>query len=117
VVLAACSDDRGDETTSSEADADIATSSADDDTADATDAENAMVDQAPAGPATVSVDGQGIAYVEVLAGSCTISDDAITYGFAAAPNPDGEGVIGYYPAPVDVGDARSAAPADPARFV
>lgn len=117
MVLAACSDDSGVETTSSDAGADTATSSADDDRADATDAENAVVDQAPAGQATVSVDGQEIVYVEVLAGSCTISDNAITYGFAAAPNLDGEGVIGYHPAPVDVGDARSAPPADPARLV
>lgn len=65
-----------------------------------------------------------ISFEEVLVGGCSISDVAITYGFVAAdgvttlaaglnnadsewlgsiaadvPNPDGEGVIGYYPTP------------------
>ncbi len=108
----------------------VDSSSADDDMADdsggADASGGAVVDPAPAGQASASVDGQDIAFDQVLAGGCTISDDAITYGFAAVdgvttlaaglnrmdgewlgsisvdvPNPDGEGLIGYYPAPAE----------------
>jgi hypothetical protein len=129
MLSAACGDD-GDETSSGEAATAVDSSSADNDMADDNDGDDAssgaVANQAPAGQASVTVGGQDIAFDEVLAGGCTISDDAITYGFAAAdgvttlaaglnrmdgewlgsiavdvPNPDGEGVIGYYPAPAE----------------
>ena len=130
-LLSACgSDDGGDDASSNDVAADPGTSSADSDPADGADGEDAsggaVVDPAPAGKATVSVDGRDITFEEVLFDSCAISDDAVTYGFAAAdgvttlaaglnhmdgdwlgsiavdvPNPDGEGVIGYYPAPAE----------------
>ena len=129
-LLGACSDDDGDETSSSEAASDGGGASADEGMADDTDGGDSsggeVVGSPPAGQAAVSVDGQDITFEEVLAGGCSISDDAISYGFAAAdgvttlgaglnnmegewvgsiavdvPNPDGEGVIGYYPAPVE----------------
>lgn len=129
-LLGACGDDDGEEASSSEAASDVDSGSAGDGMADDADGDNAsggaVVGPAPAGQAMASVDGQEITFDEVLAGGCSISDEAITYGFAAAdgvttlgaglnhmdgewmgsiavdvPNPDGEGVIGYYPAPVE----------------
>jgi len=129
-LLGACSDDNGDETNSNEAASDTDTSSTDGDVAGDNAGDDAsggeVVDPVPAGTATVSIDGRNISFEEVLAGGCSISDDAITYGFAAAdgvttlaaglnnsdgewlgsiavnvPNPDGEGVIGYYPTPAE----------------
>lgn len=128
VLLGACSDD--DETASGEVGSDADATSVEDDTADdngdATGSGGAVVGPAPAGQATVSVDGQDIAFEEVLASGCSISDEAVSYGFAAAdgvttlaaglnhmdgewmgsiavdvPGPDGEGVIGYYPKPAE----------------
>ena len=87
-LLGACGDDNDDETSSNEAASDTDTSSTDGDVpadnAGDDASSGAVVDPAPAGTATVSIDGQNISFEEVLAGGCSISDDAITYGFVAA---------------------------------
>lgn len=86
----------------------------------------AVVDPAPAGQATASVDGQNITFDMDLGGGCSISGESITFGLAATdgvstiaggmnrsdgvwmgsilikvPNPDGEGFVQYDPAPVE----------------
>ena len=138
-LVVACGNDDGGETSPSEAAAQADTSSADDEAVEGDgggdDASGgAVAEPAPSGQATASVDGVELAFEEVLTSGCSISEERITYAFVAAdgvttlagglnridgawlgsiaidvPNPDGEGILGYYPAPTNDGTLEDGA--------
>lgn len=140
LALGACGgdDDDAEGETGSGEETSVADSSSTDD-----DGGGAVLDAAPAGEGTASVDGLDISFVtDVSNGNCLISDESITFGFAAAdgvttmaggmnrssgqwagsilirvPNPDGEGFIQYYPATVEGGTLQGSIGVDGSSMV
>ncbi len=127
IVLAACGGDDGSESSSTDVvpDADAGSDNGPADASAGDGSANAVVNAAPPGQATASVDGLDLSFELPGALDCSISDDAITFSYRvgdneitlgaganrvddgwmgsialSVANPDTEpGPIGYYPAP------------------